>query len=186
MQKVKIAMLIFLTFSGIAYAEPDDGKNIKWFTDYQEMFSGEVTPKIWWLRPVNPEWTIFEGIQILDENLISILKSGKYDKSAGNYNLMDVRYERAEKSGQGIIVIDNGKNTIGFQFMANMVNRNTLGRIHIKNFDLQNKVISYFFDGTFAGLVFDENFRTFLLDIKIKNNENPKKLFIIRTDERIK
>lgn len=124
--------------------------------------------QVWWLRPANEKWSEYEFRQITGEGrkiLLRLISESKFDPMAGDYALLDLDFETANKRGQGFLVLKRKDSMEGFRLKATVFNKQALIRITPGKFDPAAKIFhlsKHPPDAPFEGYVLQGEFRGIL------------------------
>ena len=125
-------------------------------------------PEIWWLRPRVETWRSFDFIQLdgdTKQQILAALKESKYSATAGNYFLLDVDFEEAQKRAQGFLVLRTvgQKSTTALKIRENAVDRKTLSFVDVTLFSPEEKKFAQQWTGSLEGIKLEIDYRSLLL-----------------------
>lgn len=171
---MKIFYFVIVLFLSCLALEANDHleEHKVWFKQLDEILADEKSMSVWWLRPTDPEWTKFKCIDIKRDEIISIIKTRRYSKNAGEYYLLEKRFEMENNDGQGFLMIFNADNAVVFKFTSQMVNKNSLEYCIINEFDIFKRKLSYSYGYESSGIILNKNIRPLIVALaELENNE---------------
>lgn len=125
-------------------------------------------PEIWWLRPRVETWRSFDFIQLdgdTKQQLLAALRESKYSATAGNYLLLDVDFEEAQKRAQGFLVLRTvgQETTKALKIRENAMDSKTLSFVDVTLFSPEKQKFAQKWTGSLEGIKLEIDYRSLLL-----------------------
>lgn len=125
-------------------------------------------PEIWWLRPRVETWRSFDFILLggdTKEQILAALKESKYSATGGDYFMLDVDFNEAQKRAQGFLVLRTvgQKTTTALKIRMNAVDSKTLSFVDVTFFSPEEKKFASQWTGSLEGIKLEIDYRSVLL-----------------------
>lgn len=176
-----LAFLIIFNYS-LSNAKADPGGDKIWLKRLDKIMANQEGMVVWWLRPTNPEWSEFRCFDVKIDKITSIIDTRKYSESAGDYYLLEKKFEKEDKNGQGFLIIFDSNFTVIFRFTGQLKNKNALEYCLLEKFDIANQIISYSFETKSSGLILNENIRPLLISSTLGDRAKASQKIFSRRD----